>query len=200
MTNGYFPGALTAARHTKGHNASGCTLPSDSLTAEEIRKLNGEVKTIRLRPGITWAELCALSDSMQIAYLTTMLEHGARAKTLGKMLGVSDSSVRMRLKALGIPSPDKVGVSQTVIDGKDKQWEAWCLECYEADKKEEPVMEEKPAVKTVSTAVSTPAVIMRQGTVDMRGTASGILQTIAKLLPEGELQIALEWRRADDSQ
>ena len=100
MINGYFPGALTAARHTKGHNASGCTLPSDSLTA-----------------------------------------------------------------------------------------------------KEEPVMETKPEVKTVSTAVSTPAVIMLQGTVDMRGTASGILQTIAKLLPEGELRIALEWwRREDDTQ
>lgn len=200
---GSFPGELAAARHTKGHSATGCTLPSDSLTAEEIRKLNGEVKTIRLRPGITWAELCALSDTMQEAYLRAMLEHGARTQTLSKMLGVSDQSVRMRMQALGLPL-DKPGVSHTVLDGKDKEWHAWCLKCSEEDKaKEEMPVEPKTELHldngglTITTEVTKGATVMH-GSVSMKGTYEEILNTIRQMLPaDRKLRVNIEYKHME---
>ena len=204
---GSFPGELAAARSTKGRTGSGgCSLPSDSLTAEEIRKLNGEVKTVRLRPGIVWAELCALSDRMQTEYLKAMIEHGARPKTLGKMLGVSDQSVRLRMQALGLPM-DKQGVSHTVTDGKDKQWDEWCAKCAEEDraKEEKPVGKVDKAVQfemdnggfRISTAVIRGAKVMR-GYVAMTGTAEEILTSVREMLPtDGKLWVNIEYKHME---
>lgn len=206
---GSFPGELAAARSTKGRTGSGgCSLPSDSLTAEEIRKLNGEVKTVRLRPGIVWAELCALSDRMQTEYLKTMIEHGARPKTLGKMLGVSDQSVRLRMQALGLPL-DKQGVSHAVVDGKDKQWDEWCAKCAEEDKaKEEKQMDRKAMedalrklsnLTTVTTMVTKGATVIR-GSVAMTGTYEQILNTIGEMLPtDGKLWVNIEYKHMEDT-
>lgn len=207
---GSFPGELAAARSTKGRTGSGgCSLPSDSLTAEEIRKLNGEVKTVRLRPGIVWAELCALSDRMQTEYLKTMIEHGARPKTIGKMLGVSDTSVRLRMQALGLPL-DKQGVSRIVTDGKDKQWDEWCAKCAEEDRaKEEKPVEPKvdKAVQfemdnggfRISTAVIRGAKVMR-GSVAMTGTAEEILTSVREMLPtDGRLWVNIEYKHMEDT-
>lgn len=210
---GSFPGELAAARSTKGRTGSGgCSLPSDSLTAEEIRKLNGEVKTVRLRPGIVWAELCALSDRMQTEYLKVMIEHGARPKTLGKMLGVSDQSVRLRMQALGLPL-DKQGVSHTVIDGMDKQWDEWCAKCSEEDKaKEEKEVDRKAIedalrncpvtltnVTTVTTMVTKGANVIR-GYVGMTGTAEEILTSVREMLPTvGRLWVNIEYKHMEDT-
>lgn len=204
---GSFPGELAAARSTKGRTGSGgCSLPSDSLTAEEIRKLNGEVKTVRLRPGIVWAELCAMSDRMQTEYLKTMIEHGARPKTLGKMLGVSDTSVRLRMQALGLPL-DKQGVSRIVTDGKDKQWDEWCAKCAEEDraKEEKPVDKVDKAVQfemdndgfRISTAVIRGAKVMR-GSVTMTGTAEEIITSVREMLPtDGRLWVNIEYKHME---
>lgn len=211
---GSFPGELAAARSTKGRTGSGgCSLPSDSLTAEEIRKLNGEVKTVRLRPGIVWAELCALSDRMQTEYLKVMIEHGARPKTLGKMLGVSDQSVRLRMQALGLPM-DKQGVSHTVVDGKDKQWDEWCAKCAEEDRaKEEKQVDRKAVdrkaiedalrklsnVTTVTTMVTKGAKVIR-GSVAMTGTAEEILTSVREMLPtDGRLWVNIEYKHMEDT-
>lgn len=206
---GSFPGELAAARSTKGRAGSGgCSLPSDSLTAEEIRKLNGEVKTVRLRPGIVWAELCALSDRMQTEYLKVMIEHGARPKTLGKMLGVSDQSVRLRMQALGLPLA-KAGVSHIVLDGKDKQWDEWCAKCAEEDreKEEKPVDKVDKAVQfemdndgfRISTAVIRGAKVMR-GSVAMTGTAEEILTSVREMLPtDGKLWVNIEYKHMEDT-
>lgn len=190
---GSFPGELAAARSTKGRAGSGgCSLPSDSLTAEEIRKLNGEVKTVRLRPGIVWAELCALSDRMQTEYLKVMIEHGARPKTLGKMLGVSDQSVRLRMQALGLPM-DKQGMSHTVVDGKDKQWDEWCAKCAEEDRaKEEKPVDRKtledagliyPEKSITITTQITKGADIRSASITMRGMGDQIIDTIKSMLP-----------------
>lgn len=204
-----FPGELAAARSTKGRTGSGgCSLPSDSLTAEEIRKLNGEVKTVRLRPGIVWAELCALSDRMQTEYLKTMIEHGARPKTLGKMLGVSDQSVRLRMQALGLPLA-KQGVSHTVVDGMDKQWDEWCAKCSEEDKaKEEKQMDRKtledagmiyPEKSMTITTQITKGADIKRGSVEMRGTADQIVNTVMAMLPVyDQVWCHIEFRMAAD--
>ena len=206
---GSFPGELAAARSTKGRTGSGgCSLPSDSLTAEEIRKLNGEVKTVRLRPGITWAELCALSNRMQTEYLKTMIEHGARPKTLAKMLGVSDASVRLMMQALGLPM-DKQGVNHTVTDGKDKQWDEWCAKCAEEDraKEEKPVdrkamedaLRKLSNLTTVTTMVTKGATVIH-GSVAMTGTAEEILTSVREMLPtDGRLWVNIEYKHMEDT-
>jgi len=189
---GSFPGELSAARHTVGHK-HGCSLPSDNLTEQQIRKLNGEVKTVRLRPGIKWAELCALSDTMQREYLNTMISHGAHSAQLGEMFGVSSVAVGMRCKALGIPLNAK-GAGKKVLEDDALRWRTWVSKCAEEDKQKEEekkvdrkTLEDAGALYpknniTITTAVTSPIVGVTSGTISVIGTVEEVLGAVSRAL------------------
>lgn len=180
---GSFPGELSAARHTVGRK-HGCSLPSDNLTQQQIQKLNGEVKTVRLRPGIKWAELCALTDTMQREYLNTMIEHGAHSVQLGEMFGVSSVAVGMRCKALGVPLNAK-GAGKKVLEDDALRWRAWVTKCAEEDKQKEEekkVDEKKSDNITITTAVTTPIVGVTSGTISVIGTVEEVLAAVNRVL------------------
>ncbi len=190
---GSFPGEIQAARHTKGHSGTGCTLPSDSLTAAQVAKMSGEVRTVRLRPGLKWSAFCALNDRMQSEYIKTMVEHGARPKTLGYMFGVSDQSVRLRIKALGLPL-DRTEVSTLVQKEKDKEWDEWCAKCAQEDaEKEVKVREQEKPAPVISTSVNCGSTILG-GSVMMTGMVRDVLARLADLIPDAKVEISVEYK------
>lgn len=197
MTNGYFPGALQAARHTKGHGGgvSACDLPSDFMSAEEIRKLSGEVKTVKLRPGMKWAEFCAMSETMQRAYLDAMMEHGAHSSHLAQMFGVTPGTVGFRMDALGYPKNGKGRSSQAKFREDDVRWRAWVEKCRAEKETEVEKLAEKQY--TISTAVTkiepAPIVGVWRGRLCYKGTAKDLSEQLARILPSGDLEIMVEY-------
>lgn len=58
------------ARHRKGTKGrKGCKLPSDYLTEREKKKMNGEVKTVKLGVPMKWEEFKNLSKNLKLEYL-----------------------------------------------------------------------------------------------------------------------------------
>ena len=78
-----------SARAKKGNSRS-CTLPSDSLSAAQKRKLNGPVESFEMNKPMVWSRLRALSPTLQFLYLDHLVnEHHARRVDLCDMLGVA---------------------------------------------------------------------------------------------------------------
>lgn len=115
----------TGAFHRKGGSKSKkCSLPSDSLTEAQKRKLNGPVVTVKLDQPMKWEEFKGLSDSMKKSYLTSLHNsyHPSGAMLAG-MLGVSNRTVVNELHRLGIP----VGKPGGGRGRKQKaMWDAFC--------------------------------------------------------------------------
>jgi len=63
------------ARHKKGTKGrKGCRLPSDYLTEREKKKMNGEVKTVKLGVPMKWDEFKKLSKNLKLEYLNDIKE------------------------------------------------------------------------------------------------------------------------------
>lgn len=63
------------ARHKRGTKGrKGCRLPSDYLTEREKKKMNGEVKTVKLGVPMKWEEFKKLSNNLKLEYLNNLKE------------------------------------------------------------------------------------------------------------------------------
>lgn len=69
----------------------GCSLPSDLLTAGQIKKLHGEVKSVKMTEPITWEEWKALPTDLATEYLNTTLEkHHVGIPSMAKMWNITE--------------------------------------------------------------------------------------------------------------
>lgn len=67
-------------------------LPSDHLTAAQLKRRNGPVETVKLNTPMTWAELKQLTPTLQFLYLDECVtRYKARRKDLVAMLCISQS-------------------------------------------------------------------------------------------------------------
>jgi len=84
-----------------GSRSKRCTLPSDSLTPAQKRKLNSPVETVNLNAPMTYGELVKLSPSLQFLYLDHLVnEFKARQQDLIAMLQTSDSTAYRLFRGL----------------------------------------------------------------------------------------------------
>ena len=189
---GSFAGQVSAARHTKGHGGgvSACDLPSDRLSEKELEKMNGEVQTVKLRPGLSWAKFCGLSETLQAAYLEAMIEHGACIMDLAVMFGVNMPSVSIRAETLGVAFPKKTD---------HKLWTDWCMECLLKNKKEEELMAEKTYTVTTAVTKETPKSCIKSGSLILRGTGDEVASQLKRVLAEGTIyEVKVEFEVDDD--
>lgn len=114
------------AKHKVGRR-SGCTLPSDSLTEAEKRKLNGPVVTLKLDEPMNWKDFKALPEDKQRLYLERLKElYQPSLVMLGQMFGVTAVAVSRRLGQLGVsPAYSLAGGIRPSATDRAK-WEAFC--------------------------------------------------------------------------
>ena len=82
---------------------TGCTLPSDFLTAGQKKKLNGEVKNINLNSPMKYEQFKNLPLDLRKEYLNKVTHQmGATLPMLAEMLGVSTNKASFLLKEYGV--------------------------------------------------------------------------------------------------
>lgn len=112
------------ARHKVGRR-SGCTLPSDNLTAAEKRKLNGPVVTLKLDEPMSWKDFKALPEDKRRLYAEHIKElYNPSWKQWGQMFHTHPNTVRQHFIRYTISDARGWGASTTRADRA--RWDAFC--------------------------------------------------------------------------
>lgn len=92
------------ALHKKGGSKSKkCSLPSDNLTAKELKKMSGPVVSYKMNAPVKWAEFKQWPDEIQRDYISLLIgKYSVGTPELAKMFGVKDDTVAILRRALGI--------------------------------------------------------------------------------------------------
>lgn len=144
-----------SAKHRKAsvRGPRGCSLPSDSLTAAQKKKLDGPISVYRLDQPMKWEEFKALPEDQQAEYLRRLKAlYGANDKMLAVMFGVCAPTVKRHREALGVPGAGRGGACHgTAYEKEQERWRRFInnesddlldAESEEPDSCEEPVEEE----------------------------------------------------------
>lgn len=93
---------LSGARGMKrGSKSKKCTLPSDYLTASQKKKLNGEVKTYKMKEPITWEEFKSMPREHKETYIDYMVAtYHVSAVQLAEMMGVVPNTLGKYLREI----------------------------------------------------------------------------------------------------
>lgn len=94
--------ARSAAHRVNGSKSKRCTLPSDSLSPSQIKKLSGPVITYDMDRPHTWEEIKDWPDDLLREYLLKILDIGPSNDDLGKMLDYSPCHLFKPLSKAGI--------------------------------------------------------------------------------------------------
>ena len=101
----------------------GCRLPSDSLTAAQKRRLNGEVKTYNMNAPMAWAEFKEMPDDLKVTYLNHLAdEYQANQKMIAGMFGVTPVTVHKICIALGVAAKNAHIRGSGIAVDRDRRW------------------------------------------------------------------------------
>lgn len=120
--------ARGAAHRKNGSKSKRCSLPSDNLTEAQKRKLNGPCATVKMDQPMDWATFKKLPDGLRKEYIERLMEdYHTSQKMLAGMFGVSQSSVYLEMKRLGVKAlPLHRHDYGTEYKVKTAKWEAFC--------------------------------------------------------------------------
>ena len=112
----------SGARH-RVRAKRGCQLPSDSLTAAQKRRLNGEVKTYNMNAPMTWAEFKEMPDDLKVTYLNHLADaYQANQKMMAGMFGVTPVTVHKICLALGVAAKNAHIRGSGIAADRDSRW------------------------------------------------------------------------------
>ena len=112
------------AKHKVGRR-SGCTLPSDSLTEAQKRKLNGPVVTLKLDEPMNWKDFKALPEDKRRLYAEHIKElYNPSWKQWGQLFHTHPNTVRQHFIRYTIADARGWGASTTRADRA--RWDAFC--------------------------------------------------------------------------
>ena len=101
----------------------GCRLPSDSLTAAQKRRLNGEVKTYNMNAPMAWAEFKEMPDDLKVTYLNRLAdEYQANQKMIAGMFGVTPVTVHKICRDLGVAAKNARIRGNGIAVDRDHRW------------------------------------------------------------------------------
>ena len=104
----------------------GCRLPSDSLTAAQKRRLNGEVKTYNMNAPMAWAEFKEMPDDLKVTYLNRLAdEYQANQKMIAGMFGVTPVTVHKICRVLGVAAKNAHIRGSGIAVERDSRWAAF---------------------------------------------------------------------------
>lgn len=107
-----------SSHNKKSHCGKGGSMkmPSDYLSAKELKAMNGEVKSYRINEPVTWGEFKKFPKDIQIMYVKYLREkYNVTNNALAKAMGISNAAFNKRIKELGLNLGKKVS-------GKNRMW------------------------------------------------------------------------------
>lgn len=91
--------ARSAPKRKCGAKSKRCTLPSDSLTPSQIKKLHGEVVTYQMKQPISWVDFKKMPPALQTEYIGGLVkDYNVTAKLCAEMFGVHPMTFRRVLQ------------------------------------------------------------------------------------------------------
>ena len=119
--------ARGASHMKRGSKSKKCTLPSDYLTDAQKRRLNGPVSTYKLDEPMSWESFKAMPEDLQKKYILNLQEtYQANNDMLGKMFGVTGTSVCKIRHALGVSAMGQSKMTRDEVAVRDAKWDAFC--------------------------------------------------------------------------
>ena len=119
--------ARGASHMKRGSKSKKCTLPSDYLTDAQKRRLNGPVSTYKLDEPMSWESFKAMPEDLQKKYILNLQEtYQANNDMLGKMFGVTGTSVCKMRHALGVSAMGQSKMTRDEVAVRDAKWDAFC--------------------------------------------------------------------------
>ena len=114
--------AAGARCRKQGSKSRRCTLPHEHLTAQQLRRRNGDVRVFRLSRPMGFDAWCAMPEDLQKEYIRTLRRrYGVGPVRLAAMLGVRRERLKERLVALGLW---EVG-GRRMAPEQVEAWERW---------------------------------------------------------------------------
>jgi hypothetical protein len=181
--------------------------PSDYMTRKELKAMSGEVKSYNINEPMKWKEFKALPDDIKIVYIKALREKfGVSDKRIGtEMMGVSQTAIAVEVGRLGI----KLGKG-TRFKFDKAAWMNWLYK----DNEEIPVESHDNADESVSdpayeiaqadtennAEVANKAIVPYHGTVDFRGNANEVLNTLSVLLGGASVHLRVTWEVEGDAE
>lgn len=94
----------SGARHKKsGAHSKGCCMPTDIMTAAELKKLNGNVVTYHLGKPMNWEAFTAMPEDLQQEYIKKLVgKYGVTETRLAAMLGIDKETLGHKLQQLKV--------------------------------------------------------------------------------------------------
>lgn len=178
-----------SAHNRRTHNGKrgAVKLPSDFLTAKELKAMNGEVKTYRLNDPMTWKEFKAMPDEIKITYIKALREKfNVPDQRIGQMLGVSQGAIAPMIKHLGLTRGK--GTYSHLWD-KEGFWK-WARKeeaesTQEDDPQPEAIHEKAPELPQET--------FCRSGKLTFVGSAEEAMKAARQIIGGGAVKITIEW-------
>lgn len=170
-----------------GSRSKRCPMPSDTLTKAQREKLNGPVEQISLNKPLTYAELKELRPTLRFLYLDHLVNyHKARRVDLQKMLGCSNRTLELLIKAL----PGRL-VFKSRRRSPAPEWLAFLANAQPAQEATQAPEAETQApapaeMENAPQAATKPTPALLAGSITVRATASGMLATLLRLIDDPE--------------
>jgi DNA-binding NtrC family response regulator len=98
----------SGARHKKGGSGSkSCCMPADTMTAAEIKQLNGNVMIYRLGKPMDWETFAAMPADLQAEYIEKLIDrYGVTNTRLAGMFGIDKDTLGHKLEELKLRNPN----------------------------------------------------------------------------------------------
>lgn len=177
-------------------------MPSDYMTKNEIKKMNGEVISYNLSKPMSWKAFNNLSDDIAREYIANIRKKysGVSDSLLAKMFNMSYTTVHNKLAALGIEATEKRKSGQLVYNRKlYEEFLTWCgiEEDTTADDKTEESEDRTITEEERTQEMETPTINLHGGQMECIGNIDQIGRAMYALLGGGLYKFKIAWEVND---
>lgn len=190
----------------RGSRFKKCTLPSDNMTAGQLKKRNGEVMQYNLNKPMSWYTFKSMPEDLQREYIVKCKEkYGARGRDLAEMFDVSRNGFSKAMMDLfGGSTP----FSSTGRKNMSPLWEEFIRDDISASAEptlanvNSPVEAKKSSeseterVKQMPSLKSSAELRIKSGTLRFAGTPEAVfVKAILAMNPMDTYEIEIRFRR-----
>lgn len=184
----------------RGSRSKKCTLPSDSLTAGQLKKRNGEVMQYNLNKPMSWHIFKSMPEDLRREYIVKCKEkYGARGRDLAEMFGMSKNGFSLAMVKLfdGHSPFENSSAKKLSLD-----WVEFIQSDEEASKEAEPVdvssaeraESETERVKQPPTSKSRGVARVTSGLIHLEGTPEAVFaKAILAMNPEQTYSVVVDF-------
>lgn len=191
----------------RGSRSKKCTLPSDNMTAGQLKKRNGEVMQYNLKAPMGWLVFRSMPADLQREYINSCAyRYEARSCDMAEMFGVSRNGFSKAMMDLfGGSTP----FSGTGRKNMSPLWEEFIRGDINAPAEPTPVTVNSPAevkesseseterVKQLPSLKSSAALCIKSGTLRFTGTPEAVFaKAILAINPMDAYEVEIRFRRA----